>query len=588
MTLLDRLDQWKTRRGKRNLGDLESLLTRLERTRIKDAASLIRLHETLLFLRAYPHSENAARRADAILSDFPRRVEALAESGADLSPLEAEDASGIAGSTHTARFSYEVARRLAHRHGEAIDIDWECLEAHNRMGPLPPLLVPHLADEWPVEHHVPIREWLDRGRPRGRTALRWLLESIERLEPAPVRRAELYDGLQLFLAWRLGRSRAARSLTRIPARLFVHAGPLIPRRAVLLASELDGPPLPAERLPRQRAREILDIILDTSAVRYRELHGFSHPDASLVHSVQAGRGLEIFLFGVAPEGRLPLRAYHAGAFFKNGVPAGYFETLSFFERAEAGFNLYYTFREGESAWIYAQILRACRQLLGVTCFSIDPYQIGHQNQEAIGSGAFWFYRKLGFRSTDPSLERLASAEQLRLAGQPGSRTPPGVLRRLARQPLIYEHNPAEPGAWDRFRIRHLGLASAAYLGARCGGDTLRMQAAARNLTSRALGEPFDSPLAQCLLLIPGIQGWSLSERRLVRRILAAKRHGSEHEYLRCMQRHERLREALLELGSRTGGGDHTAGGQNRGGGQGRNRTALHGFPAPGDGAFPQS
>ena len=28
---------------------------------------------------------------------------------------------------------------------------------------------------------------------------------------------------------------------------------------------------------------------------------------------------------------------------KNGVPAGYVETLSLFERAEVGFNLYYTF-----------------------------------------------------------------------------------------------------------------------------------------------------------------------------------------------------------------------------------------------------
>jgi len=51
-------------------------------------------------------------------------------------------------------------------------------------------------------------------------------------------------------------------------------------------------------------------------------------------------------------------------FFTNGVPAGYVELLSFFERAEVGFNLYYTFREGESAWIYAQVLRLFRQVLG--------------------------------------------------------------------------------------------------------------------------------------------------------------------------------------------------------------------------------
>ena len=51
-----------------------------------------------------------------------------------------------------------------------------------------------------------------------------------------------------------------------------------------------------------------------------------------------------------------MRAYHCGMFFKNSVPAGYVELLSLFERAEVGFNLYYTFREGESAWLYARLL----------------------------------------------------------------------------------------------------------------------------------------------------------------------------------------------------------------------------------------
>ncbi len=42
--------------------------------------------------------------------------------------------------------------------------------------------------------------------------------------------------------------------------------------------------------------------------------------------------------------------------YKNGVPIGYFEGLSLFERMESGFNLYYTFRDGETAWLYARTL----------------------------------------------------------------------------------------------------------------------------------------------------------------------------------------------------------------------------------------
>ena len=111
--------------------------------------------------------------------------------------------------------------------------------------------------------------------------------------------------------------------------------------------------------------------------------------------------------GVPPQHRLPLRAYHAALIFKNGVPVAYFEGLSIFERMESGFNLYYTFRDGETAWIFARVLRLMNQLLGVTVFSIDPYQVGHKNEEGIESGAFWFYRKLGFRPGRPSLLKLA-------------------------------------------------------------------------------------------------------------------------------------------------------------------------------------
>ena len=89
--------------------------------------------------------------------------------------------------------------------------------------------------------------------------------------------------------------------------------------------------------------------------------------------------------------------------YKNGVPIGYFEGLSFFERMESGFNLYYTFREGETAWLYANILNVMSRLTGVSSFSLDPYQIGFENEEGIQSGAFWFYRKLGFRSTRRSI-----------------------------------------------------------------------------------------------------------------------------------------------------------------------------------------
>jgi hypothetical protein len=171
-------------------------------------------------------------------------------------------------------------------------------------------------------------------------------------------------------------------------------------------------------------------------------------------------------------------------------------------------------------------LQACHQLFGVTCFSVDPYQIGHENEEAIQSGAFWFYRKLGYRSTDAELQRLTAREEKRMAAQPGYRSPASTLRRLVRRPMIYEAPGSETGAWDRFEVRNLGLAAAAHQ--RSGA-----------------GHPWDALLKR----IPQLPRWPAKNRALLDQILAAKRGPNETRYLRLTQRHRALRDALLTLGS---------------------------------------
>jgi hypothetical protein len=205
-------------------------------------------------------------------------------------------------------------------------------------------------------------------------------------------------------------------------------------------------------------------------------------------------------------------------FFSNGVPAGYVEVLSLFERAEVGFNLYYTFREGESAWLYARLLRLFRQTLGVKCFSVDPYQVGLENDEALASGAFWFYRKLGFRPLDGEAVQLVEREEKRMRRTPGYRSSRRKLEKLARSYMLYECADAERGAWDRFRVRHFGL--------RCAGS----------------GND-DSPLRRIAV------GWNDEERTAVEAIVRAKSGPDEARYLHLMQRQARLRAAVIELGA---------------------------------------
>ena len=552
-TLLDRLDELRVSFGPGAAERVSAVLDELEAKPAPNVESLARLHEALLFVRAYPHDAEVRKQAERALARFGRRVGELRDAGLDLEPLEEPDVSGIAGTGISAVFSYGVARDLSRRHARRIEIDWEYYEKPAHLGRALPRLLPLLAEDSLVEAVVPYRAWVEAAAHNHPSSLGWLMERLARL---PVERAaEIYDSLELMLRWEWGLSTASRTRTRLaPRRYFYQKTPLLERRDIDFAAELETEPLPVERLSKEEGARVLELMRDTSAVRYRELHGFTFGDEARVLRADAGRGVEIYVTVVPPAHRLPLRAYHGGMFFRNGVPIGYVEGLSLFEHMEVGFNLYYTFREGETAWLYARTARLFRQLAGVECFSVDPYQIGHQNEEAIASGAFWFYRKLGFRPTGTEQAELCRREEERMRKRPGYRTPPGRLRQLAREPLLYEHRGRAAGEWDGFAARNVGLAVARKMAAEYGGDPERMRAAAGARVAEQLGPRLDrvpaaEQLALAINLDAELEGWRPAEKRLAARVIRAKAGPDVGAYLLLMQRHERLRRLFLDAGA---------------------------------------
>ncbi|MCA1555055.1 MAG: hypothetical protein LC747_00005, partial [Acidobacteria bacterium] len=439
--LLERLDELKRPTGARAAARLSSVLRQTARRRFTDAESLIRFHEILLYLCAYPQSASLLKDTEKILGLFAARVERLRAEGSDLTPFEQPDVSGIVATGFSAVFGYDITRWLARAHASQVSLVWDDYEDRTHLNVVWPRFLPLFEEDAYVDAHVPFLQWLRACKRRRESDLVWLIRQFERLPLDDKGRAELFEPLRLWVRWEPGNSKTTRTLMRRRTReIFYHDAPLLGRRDVSLARELDAPPMPVEKLSRAEGERLLGMGRDTMAVRFRELHGFTHGDPERVIRADAGRGLEIFLWGVkAPARRLPLLGYHCGIFFKNGVPMGYHEGLSLFERVEIGLNLFYTFRDGESAWAYARLMRLYRQLLGVSVFSIDPYQLGGSgNEEGIESGAFWFYRKLGFRPVRRDLAKLVAAEERKLAARESYRTPPRLLRRLASGHVLFE------------------------------------------------------------------------------------------------------------------------------------------------------
>ncbi len=552
---LENLEEGRRRRpsGGRTL----SALRTLRRGHFGPAETLARLHEVLLFHAAYPESAGVQRAALRLLTRVAREVTGLTGKGELLAALDTPELAGIAGTTVGTTFTFDFLVDLVKRHPDAVRIDWEAFEGQDRMGAAFPRFLPLLEEEALADANVPYRAWLYAARGR-RDELPWILKRFEELPVTLSERARIFDGLGLPVLWRLSGS-ASRTLARLSdAPPWLHPTPLLARRDVNVSAELASPAMPVRRVSAREGLRRLNFARDANGARYRELYGFTYGDPNTVRVADAGRGCEITLFGLPSERRLPLRAGYAAFVTKNGVPVAYVEGLALFERVEVGFNVYYTFREGESAWIYARVMKLFRQVLNVTSFSIDPYQLGFENEEAIASGAFWFYRKLGFRSTSPALRHATAREEEKLAGDPARRTPARVLRKLAERNVLFDAGPEKP-EWDRFHVRRLGLGLNRRMARDFGGDAEAIRSASLARVSRVLGLdiprwPADrrrASMGLVLLLdrIPDLRQWSEAEKKAAVAILRGKSASEEDAYLRRMQRHRRFRDAVIRLGS---------------------------------------
>ncbi len=595
--LLTQLETAKSHFEKGHAATVAKLLNQISKLEFIDPHQLIRFHEALLFLRAFPQAPSILPHVENLLNTFHRRVEMLVAARTDMSVFDDFDTSGIAGTTMQDVLSFDVAQWLASRIPRNIEIAWndywDDYQAERSRGDTWPRFIPLLEEDAYAEANIPWQRWLNAARGR-QDALPWFLKRFSQLPlPAP-QQAELYDSLRLPVRWKLENLKPSRTRNwRRPRHFFFHQSPLIQRSEVSLAHELAQPDPKLEKLSAAAGESVLQAVRDVMFVRYRELYGTTLGDPGTVVRAHVGRGVIIHLWGLPALRRLPLRAYLCGYTLKNGVPIHYFEAIGLCEWLEIGFNVFYTYRQGETAWIYAQTLRCLHALTAATCFSIYPYQIGQNNDEAIDSGAFWFYRKLGFRPGRADLQALCEREEKKISANPKHRTSPKTLKRLAEAHMFYEldrdiangtlrngalgkgttssravpvaklnsASAAEgmPGPWDTFSTRTLGLRINRRMAREFEGDSQQIRQASTAAVIRTLKIDLAhwTPAQQqalenwslVLALIPDLNRWSQKEKQQLIKIIRAKSAPNEMSYLRQTQHHPRLRSELLRLGS---------------------------------------
>lgn len=507
------------------------------------AGALRERHDRLCFARAFPHGPAELRRVERDLAGFERRVRGLRD--------ELED-TGIAGTVCRYPWSHAMATWLARRYGRAVTIDWKEYrrQAWDEVAALLSLVVAEAETEGLDDEDAGSWDWVAHARGRSRTSdLEWLLARLRGLGLAPALERHLYEALSLPLAWDLTGCRDAVTHARLPVRsVFFHPGPLLGRPADFLAG-VRGPAADLELLAPRRADRVIDAARAALSQREREFHVIVHANRDETYRFEAGRGLEIYVFGLVKPLRLTLEADYGSLLVKNGVPIGYGYAALLFDRADVGINVFPTYRAGESAFAFARFAALFRRHFGSRTLVMRRTQVGHQNPEGIEAGSFWFYYKLGFRPVDRRVRRLAEAEAARLLAAKSGRTAPPMLRRLARSDLVLDLEGAPAEAYRELALARVSSAVTRLVERRFGGDRRLALATLGRETARALGEPrLAVPpvprMVPVVALVPGLDRWSPEDKRRLAAAVLAKEGRRERDYVRAALRADHLARFL--------------------------------------------
>lgn len=518
--------------------------------RLRSFAALDALHSDLLFLCAFPDSAAVHAAARAALARIEPALRAL-------SPAQRAraDDTGIAGSATIYPPPYEIARWITTHWPRAADVHWESVEDSARIDTLIRPLLQRAEEDGFEGGDFTTQQWLDDARDaRRESALCWLLASADRAGLAPGVFRAMYDAVEPPVRWSLARSPASVTHNRLRVATIVPRA--VMRRADADSARAIAAPLADIQLVDPvRGTEIIDVARAALAARGREVYAFSHANPEEVWWAPLGEGVALAVVGVVPADRLSLESNYGYLLLSNGVPVGYGGVTPLFHQANTGINIFAPFRGSEGAYLWQQMLRTFHTLFGVTRFVVDAVQFGEDNDEAIASGAYWFYWRMGFRPPGAALRARAEREAARLARSRTATSSASTLRALAHGTMQLVLPGGEAHAFlDESWLSRCAKGAAELLERtaphdhRAAAATMATQLAQTlGVSARRWRDEFTAPereaftrLAPVVQLCGGAETLTSAERVALVQLLRAKGHATEQAYVRLAQAHPAL------------------------------------------------
>jgi hypothetical protein len=429
---IDRLSGIYNQINNESLDEKIELLRQCSQQKITKTKQVKVYHNILLFLLAY--AENRLVYGLALeemnrLSDVTNRLDSFKK--------EQLTNNGIGFSETQGNYSFELIKWLCQSFPEEVDI-----HSFDDAGAHPKELLKFSLNEMEFEligdENLSKLKWLEKtsGQKDKKAILKWMIFCVDRIKLNSVLKEQIFESMKLYI--RINPSNTvgkkfqfskSTNTIAVKSRYFHDQG---------LLKKFDERALIEKKLPTEKKlsvlqqEEILKVARVALVLLNRETDPITYGAADGLKMFDLDRGLSIALFSIRPQLRLPIESYVGFMMFKNGYPMAYGGAWLFGSRSLIGINIFEAFRGGESAFVFAQLLRTYRQEFGATQFEVEPYQFGKNNPEGLKSGAFWFYHRFGFRPIDKKLYDLANEEHQKVETIKGYRTPIEILKQFTR------------------------------------------------------------------------------------------------------------------------------------------------------------
>ncbi|MBI2720704.1 MAG: hypothetical protein HYX39_00875 [Bacteroidetes bacterium] len=487
-------------------------------------------HNALLFLISYAENESVFLLAQKEIE----RIESFVSTKPQLK--EVLSGSGVTATATVGAYSLTLIKCLLKKFPHAISIhSFHDKAAHPKE--VLKFILPEAEFEILNDEKLSPLNWLKKASGFNDKAkiLNWLINTFEFFNADVLIKDHLFESLKIYVQIKTLNHTFSKSFgyLKIDQRYY-HSPSLLKKFDEV---ELINRKLPAEtKLSAVQKNNIITAARVALCLLNRETDPITYCEEQNLKYYTLERGLSIALFSIDSERRLPLESYIGFMMFKNGYPMAYGGAWLFGKRSLIGINIFESFRGGESAFVFAQLLRCYRMAFGAAYFEVEPYQFGKNNPEGIQSGAFWFYYRFGFKPCNKNLYELALKEHLKITNTKGYRSPPAVLKQFTGANMFVHFDstpvvPPDPTAISKYLTRIITIQFK-------GNRNKALKHSIKQLKQEGIITGSESKIGLSkLVLFFGLcidhKTLSFSEKRLIGKIIEAK-ESDEFEYIKLL------------------------------------------------------